>query len=124
MKTIKKMFDKTGYELMFEHASEGLILTSDKGEIILANRACHLMFGYESGELIDKEIEILIPRRLEHDHKKLRSGYNKNPHARSMGIGIDLNGRRKDDSEFAVEVSLSPFTTAEHKFIIVFVLQL
>lgn len=66
------------------------------------------MFGYGRSELIGQFVEILIPRRLADHHISYRSNYVASPHARPMGVGLELFGRRKDDTEFPVDIMLSP----------------
>jgi two-component system sensor kinase FixL len=121
---VKKMDSKEGLEALFAFATEGILVTNKAGEIVKINPATEKMFGYNAGELLGKKIEILLPKRIEKSHVKNREGFNKNPHPRSMGIGMDLYGRRKDDSEFPVEISLSPFTTSEGSFVIAFIIDI
>ena len=71
-----------------------------------------------------KKIEFLIPPRFAKGHEQHRNKFNKNPHARAMGSGFDLYAKRKDDSEFPVEISLSPYSTLEGKFVVAFLFPL
>lgn len=105
---------------LFEYASEGIIICDNQGVIRLVNPAGEKMFGYGKGELNDKKIEILLPRRYHDKHVGHREGYIKRPEPRSMGHGRDLYGLRKDGTEIMVEVSLSPFETVEGKFVMSF----
>lgn len=66
------------------------------------------MFGYSRNELIGQMIEELIPERFRELHPQLRQGFFNNPMVRSMGAGRELFGRRKDGSEFPVEIGLNP----------------
>jgi two-component system sensor kinase FixL len=120
----KKMDSKEGLEALFTFATEGILVANKAGEIVKINPATEKMFGYSAGELFGKKIETLLPRRVENSHMKSREGFNKNPHPRSMGIGMDLYGRRKDDSEFPVEISLSPFNTKDGSFVIAFIIDI
>jgi PAS domain S-box-containing protein len=81
---------------LFENATEGIILTNGVGNIVLLNPAAEKMFGYNSGEIIGKPIEILIPDKVKPHHHELREGFYKNPSNRAMGHGRDLYGRKKD----------------------------
>lgn len=116
-------FRENGFSALFEHATEGILVIDTKGGIMLTNPACERLFGYQSGELIGNLIETLIPKRFSH-HKIHRENYNHNPYPRSMGIGMDLYGIKKDGSEFPVEVSLSPFENTEGKFVIAFIIDI
>jgi PAS domain S-box-containing protein len=121
---VKKMDSKAGLEALFEFATEGILVANDKGEIIRTNPATERMFGYAKGELIGKKVEVLVPTRHSHTHVGHRDKYNVNPHARSMGATMDLHAKRKDSSEFPVEISLSPFTATDGKFVIAFIIDI
>jgi PAS domain S-box-containing protein len=114
---------KDRFSALFEHATEGILVVDSLGIITLTNPACERLFGYLSGELTGKPIEMLIPRRFTH-HQTYREQYNYNPRPRSMGIGLDLFGIRKDSSEFPVEISLSPFENEEGNFVIAFIIDI
>lgn len=116
-----KMESKEGIEALFLFATEGILVTDDKGEITRINPSAEKLFGYEKGELIGKKIEILIPKRLTDKHTGHREKYSHNPHPRSMGIGMELNGLKKDGTEFPIEISLSPYSYSEGKFVIAFI---
>ncbi|MBC7862427.1 MAG: PAS domain-containing sensor histidine kinase, partial [Bacteroidia bacterium] len=115
---------KEGSLALFEYATEGILITNGKSEIIRINPSAEKMFGYEKGELIGKKIEALVPRRFEKKHEGHRDGFNKKPHPRSMGIGMDLFGLRKDGTELPVEVSLSPFEAADGMHVIAFIIDI
>lgn len=116
-------FSENGFSPLFEHATEGILVIDANGTIMLTNPACEKLFGYEKGELIGKMIEILIPQRFTH-HKIHRESYKHNPYPRSMGMGLDLYGTKKDFSEFPVEISLSPFENREGHFVIAFIIDI
>ena len=109
-------------EAIFQFATEAILITDDKGKIIRVNPSAEKMFGYESNEFINQPIEILIPKRLAERHENHRTKFNENPHARSMGKNFDLYAKRKDDSEFSVEVSLSPYNNSQGSFVIAFII--
>jgi PAS domain S-box-containing protein len=71
------------------------------------------MFGYDREELLGQTLEILLPERYRSRHVEHRHGYFAAPHVRAMGAGMSLAGRRKDGSEFPVEVGLSSVETPE-----------
>jgi PAS domain S-box-containing protein len=88
-------------------ATEGIILIDAGGGIIVVNPAAARMFGYDPGDLLGQSLEVLLPERIRGAHAGHRTGYFAGPRARPMGIGLDLAGRRRDGSEFPVEISLS-----------------
>ena len=109
------------FKALFQFATSGIVLADAKGVIAMANPAADQLFGYDEDELLGKSVDILIPKRLGEQHKEHRAHYHQNPQPRSMGIGLDLKGFRKDGSEFPVEVSLSPFKSSEGAFVVAFV---
>ena len=109
------------FKALFQYTTEGILLVNQRGLIVIANPAAEKLFGYQPDEMLGHPIEILIPIRLEKQHIQHREHYHGNPHPRSMGTGLDLNGLRKDGSEFPVEVSLSPFKSSEEPFVVAFV---
>lgn len=118
------MDSKQGIEALFLYATEGILVTNEKGEITRINPSAEKLFGYEPDELRGKTIEVLIPRRLSQKHLDHREKFNHNPHARSMGAGMDLYGLKKNGTEFPVEISLSPYSTEEGKFVIAFIVDI
>jgi PAS domain S-box-containing protein len=109
---------------MFLYATEGILITNQSGEITEANPSANKLFGYQENELLGKKIEILIPQKYSGHHHQHRQRYNENPHPRSMGIGMELFGLKKNGEEFPVEVSLSPFATSQGNFVIAFIIDI
>jgi PAS domain S-box-containing protein len=109
---------------LFENATEGIILTNNTGKIVLVNPAAEKMFGYNSGEIEGKPIEILIPDRVKPHHDELRKGFYKNPSNREMGHGRDLYGRKKDGENLPVEVSLSYYHKENEMYVIAFIVDI
>ena len=107
---------------LFEYTTEGIIIANQSGTIIRANPSSEKLFGYDKGELLNQKIEILVPNKFSHTHEKHRDNYNKNPHPRSMGKGLDLYGKKKDGHEFPVEISLSHYKTNDEMFVIAFII--
>lgn len=117
-------FQMESLNALFEHATEGIIICDQKGVIVRANPSAEKVFGYAKQELLGVRIEELIPTKHVADHSKLREGYMKHPHARSMGKNMDLCAKRKDNSEFPVEISLSYYKQAEEMFVIAFIIDI
>jgi len=109
------------FKALFQFAISGIILADQQGIISMANPAAEQLFGYDTDELLGKSVDILIPTRFGDKHTAHRARYHQNPQPRSMGIGMDLKGLKKDGSEFPVEVSLSPFKSSEGAFVVAFV---
>jgi PAS domain S-box-containing protein len=111
-------------DALFKHATEGIIVVNKQGEIVMLNPKALELFGYTTEELVHQKIETLIPKRLSGTHVVDRNTYFESPHARGMGHAMDLFARRKDGSEFPVEVSLSPFNTSEGSFVVSFIIDI
>ena len=68
-------FDPSHMASLFENATEGLVVTNSKGDIVLVNPSACRMFGYEAEELVGQKIELLIPSQYRKSHVKLRDGF-------------------------------------------------
>jgi PAS domain S-box-containing protein len=79
------------------------------------------MFGYTREELLGRPIEWLIPERSRAAHRGHRAGYMTEPHTRPMGVDLPLFGRRRDGSEFPVEIGLSPLAGEEEVTVVAIV---
>jgi PAS domain S-box-containing protein len=95
-------------EGVLEAAPDAFMVVDAEGRISLMNAQTERLFGYTRDELLGKAVETLIPGRFGSRHARLRGTYQQSPRRRPMGTGQTLFGRRKDGSEFAAEISLSP----------------
>lgn len=96
-----------------ESAPDAMIIVDKVGNIVHVNAQTSKLFGYDRKELIGRPIEFLVPERFRNRHADHLLRYTDAPHFRPMGIGLDLYGRKKDGSEFPVEISLSPVETPD-----------
>lgn len=94
-------------ETMFETAAQGIIAVDDDGTIRLINRVAEQMFGYEPGELLNRPYDTLLPGNMGEKPVNPRQGFLVAPKGWSIGMGLDLRGRRKDGSHFPVAVSVN-----------------
>lgn len=111
-------------DALFRHATEGIIVVGSDGRIVMANPKATELFGYGRKELQRANIEVLIPDRFGHKHIAHRRQYHLDAKARGMGSQMELYAKRKDGSEFPVEVSLSPFQTSEGQFVVAFIIDI
>ncbi len=98
---------------LLEAAPDGMVIVDRDGVIVLVNAQVERLFGYERAELVGQPVETLVPDRFAGMHKAFRSGFIAEPRTRPMGLAGDLHARRKDGSEFPIEVTLSPLETEE-----------
>jgi PAS domain S-box-containing protein len=98
---------------LLESAPDGIVVVDASGRIAIVNSQVERMFGYPRDELIGRPVEILVPERFRPGHVPHRDGYFHSPRTRPMGAGRALTGRRRDGSEFPVEISLSPLETEQ-----------
>ena len=102
---------------LLESAPDGMVIVNVDGRIVVVNSQTEIQFGYSRQELIGLPVEILIPARLERLHVKHRASFLAAPHVRPMGAGQELLGKRKNGTEFPVEISLSPLRTPQGVFV-------
>jgi PAS domain S-box-containing protein len=105
---IRVMAQEQNVSILVESAPNGILVVDDQGTIKLVNASTEKLFGYKRLELLGQSVEVLVPYRNIDNHLKLRSTFLQRPEARTMGTGGDLSGRRKDGSEFPVEIGLNP----------------
>jgi PAS domain S-box-containing protein len=99
------------FQTLLESTPDALVIVNAQGEIILTNPQTEKLFGYTGQELLGQAVEKLIPEQFRGKHPAYRMGFVADAHLRPMGFGMDLHGMRKDDSQFPVEISLSPLET-------------
>jgi PAS domain S-box-containing protein len=126
---VKKLYrsiesDQHQVKALFEHATEGIILTDDKGKIVLLNPAASGLFDYDREELPGQSIDLLIPQRFHHRHVQDRQGFYEHPGNRTMGQGRELFARKKDGTEFPVEISLGYYHQQSRLFVIAFIVDI
>ncbi|WP_375184313.1 PAS domain-containing sensor histidine kinase [Aquabacterium sp.] len=104
------------YGRLLDSTPDAIVIVNDIGRIVLANAHAEALFGWTEADLIGLPIEVLMPQRFHARHVHHRTGYFEHSRTRPMGAGLDLFGRRRDGTEFPVEISLSPLDTDKGRF--------
>ena len=103
---------------LIEVIPDAIVIVDNEGKIKYINLQTTNTFGYNSHELIGQTVEILLPHRFKSRHVDHRANYSKHPVRRPMGSGIDLYGRKKDGTEFSVDITISPIETESGTLVI------
>jgi two-component system sensor histidine kinase/response regulator len=106
------------FRATIESAPAAMVMIDASGRVALVNRETEKLFGYQRDKLLGEPVEVLLPERFRPQHPGLRDGFFARPQPRRMGAGRDLFGRRKDGSEFPVEIGLNPVETDEGLFVL------
>lgn len=93
---------------LLEAIPDAIVAVDGAGTILQVNSQTEQLFGYDRDFLIGQKVEILVPARHRQQHTRHRDDFAHAPKVRRMGAGLELYGRRRDGSEFPVEISLSP----------------
>lgn len=110
--------------LVFESASEGIIVVNSSQQIVAVNSAAEEMFGYAEGELDDKHLDLLIPKTYQHNHHQHFKNFIDHSQKRQMGHGRDLHGVKKNGKTFPVEAGLNPFEIDGEKYVMSLVIDI
>jgi PAS domain S-box-containing protein len=98
---------------LLEAIPDAMVAVNQEGIMVQVNSQSLDLFGYTRDELIGRKIEMLVPERQRQQHLHHRQRFTDLPKVRRMGAGLDLHGRRRDGSEFPVEISLSPIAAGD-----------
>jgi PAS domain S-box-containing protein len=109
----QRVAEEKKFRNLLESAPDAMVIVNSAGHIQLINAQAEKLFGYSREELIGQHTEKLVPARFHSSHVQHRQDYSQSPRPRSMGAGLELYGRRKNGTEFPVEISLSPIKTGE-----------
>ena len=102
---------------LLDAAPDAMVIVDRAGSIVVTNSCIESTFGYSPGELVGLPVETLMPERYRASHEQHRHNYFQRPVVRPMGTDMELIGRRKDGTEFPVEISLGPFESEEGRFV-------
>lgn len=112
------------FALFFDSAPNGVVLVDHNGIVLLTNAPLERMFGYTQTDLLGQPVETLIPNQLRAAHVEHRQAFVRSPVPRVLGTERNLLGRRKDGSEFPIEVGLYPITIQTAQYIMATVIDI
>ncbi len=105
-------------EELLEAAPDAIVVVDESGRIRRVNEQVDALFGYRRDELVGEPVELLLPGRFRDAHASQRAAYVAQPRRRPMGEGRERFARRKDGTEFPVDISLAPLRTTEGLFVL------
>jgi PAS domain S-box-containing protein len=106
------------FRFAIEAAPAGMFMVDRAGRIVMVNAQVERLFGYGREELLNKDVEMLVPERFRGHHVGLRGGFHQDPSARLAGAARDVCGLRKDGTEVAIEIGLNPLRTPDGDFVL------
>ncbi len=109
---------KAMYHGLFEFSPDAIVVVARDGHLVQVNAQAERLFGYGRDEMLDKPVEILMPERFSQRHIGYRQSYFGKPRVRPMGMGLELYGKRKDGSEFPLDISLGPLEIEKDIFVV------
>jgi PAS domain S-box-containing protein len=106
------------FRLAVEACPSGMVMIDRDGKMVMVNAEIEKQFGYTRDDLIGQSVDMLVAERLRTQHGRYRLDFTPNPEIRRMGAGRDLCGRRKDGTEFPVEVALNLIHAGDHHLVL------
>jgi PAS domain S-box-containing protein len=101
------------YRGLLEAAPDAMVLVNQSGEIVLLNLQAEKQLGYRRDELVGQQVKNIIPEAVAERLIENTLRGPESPSAQKTGAGVELSARRKDGSEFPIEIMLSPLESAE-----------
>jgi diguanylate cyclase (GGDEF)-like protein/PAS domain S-box-containing protein len=102
---------------LLESAPDAMVIVDSDWGIVLVNAQTEKLFGYRRDEMLSRSVEMLVAERFRDDYSGYRAVYSTRPHTCAMDAGLELCARRKDGTEFPVEISMSPIETEDGTFV-------
>jgi PAS domain S-box-containing protein len=101
------------FRTLLESAPDAMVIVGQDGRVALVNAGTERLFGFVRDELVGREVDILLPQRFRERDPLRPAGYVRGPPSHREGSSFELVGRRKDGTEFPIEITQSPLETEE-----------
>jgi len=108
--------DEAKYRAIIDTAVDSIVVIDDRGIIQSFNRAAEHTFGYQSAEVVGGNVCLLMPEPYRDAHDDYIANYITTGHAKIIGIGREVAGRRKDGSLFPLELSIAEWRAGEERY--------
>lgn len=120
-----KLFEENNiFKILSEAVSEGILIVNDKQLIVASNTMANKMFGYANEELNGEPLDILLPKKSRSNHEGHFGKFAEKGGKRRMGLGLDLEGIRKDGTEFPLEIGLNSFKLLRKNYIMALIIDI
>jgi PAS domain S-box-containing protein len=108
--------DKARTESIVKHVIDGIIALDENGTVEAFNPAAEGLFGYRAEEVIGQNVKMLMPEPFHTEHDGYLANYRRTGQAKIIGIGREVEGRRKDGSTFPIDLAVSEFWLGKHRY--------
>jgi PAS domain S-box-containing protein len=105
-------------KVIIERFPDAIVVTNERGLITHVNQQTEYMFGYHHSEMVGNKVEMLLPEAVRPKHEHHRATFADDPRTRQMGTDLKLSGRRKNGTDFPVEIMLSPIVTVTGSYVV------
>lgn len=110
--------DNSLFDALVAFAVDGIMAIDEKGIVRVYNKACERLFGYEAGEVLGRNVKMLMPQPYHDEHDDYLAQYVATGEKHIIGIGREVSGRRKDGSTFPMNLSVGEgFVRGERTFL-------
>ncbi|WP_181369416.1 sensor histidine kinase [Flavobacterium album] len=121
---LKKKMAEENFRTAVAVAPYALVISDIAGTIIMANKQTKALYGYKKGQLIGKNVKMLIPEKLHEDYYKVRKNFFASSSVVKFDGDDELFAKRKDNTEFPVELILTPVNTSTGTFVLATIIDL